>query len=77
MLGQPETWKITFLETGEDTLTAGRILQAKDYIGDETFLLTYGDGLANINLFHLISYHQTKGLPRLSPALTKFRSSAP
>ncbi|MEC1958496.1 glucose-1-phosphate cytidylyltransferase [Bacillus subtilis] len=61
MLGQPETWKITFLETGEDTLTAGRILQAKDYIGDETFLLTYGDGLANINLFHLISYHQTKG----------------
>lgn len=61
ILGKSEPWKITFLDTGEHTQTAGRLLQAKDIIGDETFLMTYGDGLANINLFHLISYHQSKG----------------
>lgn len=62
MLGQFEMWKIMFLEIGEDILIVGRILQVKDYIGDEMFLFIYGDGLVNINFFYFISYYQIKGV---------------
>lgn len=61
LLGKKENWKITFLDTGEDTMTGGRLKQAQDYIGDETFMMTYGDGLANINMFHLLKRHQDLG----------------
>ncbi|MCY1119923.1 glucose-1-phosphate cytidylyltransferase [Bacillus safensis] len=61
LLGKSENWKITFLDTGEDTMTGGRLKQAQDYIGDETFMMTYGDGLANINMFHLLKRHQDLG----------------
>ena len=54
-----EPWKITLLDTGETTMTGGRILRAKDYIGDETFFLTYGDGVSNVNLHALLETHQT------------------
>ena len=49
-----ENWKVTMLYTGPDTLTAGRIYRAKDYIGDEPFLLTYGDGVSDVNIGKLV-----------------------
>jgi glucose-1-phosphate cytidylyltransferase len=52
-----EDWKITLVDTGENTLTGGRILRIKNYINDD-FLLTYGDGLANVNIKELIKYHK-------------------
>jgi glucose-1-phosphate cytidylyltransferase len=54
-----ENWKVTLVDTGENTLTGGRILQIKNYIHDD-FLLTYGDGVANINIKKLIEFHKKK-----------------
>ncbi len=54
-----EKWKITLINTGEETMTGGRILRIKDYVG-ENFCLTYGDGLANINIKKLINFHKAK-----------------
>lgn len=51
-------WDITFLDTGLKTDTGGRIKRAEPYIKDEPFMLTYGDGLANINLNYLKTFHQ-------------------
>lgn len=52
-------WKITFAETGEKAMTGARVRKIKKYIGnDETFMLTYGDGLSDIDINQLISYHQ-------------------
>lgn len=56
-----ENWKVTLIETGEDTLTGGRIKRAKEYIGDETFCLTYGDGVADINIDELVKFHKKNG----------------
>ena len=61
ILGQKETWKITFLETGLHTMTGGRIKMAQKFIGDESFLLTYGDGLSDVNLHELVNFHKTNG----------------
>jgi glucose-1-phosphate cytidylyltransferase len=57
-----EPWKITLVETGENTMTGGRLKRVKDYIGDETFCLTYGDGLSDINISNLIAFHKLQGL---------------
>ena len=56
-----EDWSITLLETGLDTMTGGRIKRAADYIKDETFLLTYGDGVSNVNISNLIKFHHSHG----------------
>lgn len=61
-----EDWKITLVDTGENTLTGGRILRIKNYINDD-FLLTYGDGLANVNIKKLIKHHK---LNRKSATMT-------
>ncbi|GAB4322995.1 MAG: glucose-1-phosphate cytidylyltransferase [Bacteroidales bacterium] len=53
-----EPWRITLVDTGEDTMTGGRILRVKDYIGDEPFFLTYGDGLSDVNLHELLEFHK-------------------
>ena len=53
-----EPWKVTLVNTGLDTMTGGRVKRIKDYIGEETFLLTYGDGLSNVNIKNLISFHK-------------------
>ena len=58
---ESEPWKVTLLETGLNTMTGGRIKQAKKYLGDETFLLTYGDGLSNININNLVDFHKNHG----------------
>jgi glucose-1-phosphate cytidylyltransferase len=52
-----ENWEVTLVDTGEETFTGGRILRIKKYIEDD-FLLTYGDGLANINIKKLIQFHK-------------------
>lgn len=56
-----ENWKITFLDTGLDTMTGGRIIQAKELLKEENFMLTYGDGLADIDLNVLYDFHCSKG----------------
>ncbi|MBI4067567.1 glucose-1-phosphate cytidylyltransferase [Candidatus Gottesmanbacteria bacterium] len=53
-----ENWKVTLVETGESTMTGGRIKRVKDYIGNETFCLTYGDGVSDINIGTLINFHR-------------------
>lgn len=56
---QTEPWKVTMLYTGEDTMTGGRIKKAQKYIGNEPFLLTYGDGVADVNINDLIKAHKS------------------
>jgi glucose-1-phosphate cytidylyltransferase len=53
-----EAWRVTLLETGLNTMTGGRIKRAKEYIGNESFLLTYGDGVADIDINELVSFHK-------------------
>ena len=54
-----EPWKVTLVDTGEKTMTGGRLRRAKDYIGDETFCLTYGDGVSNVNIRELVDFHRS------------------
>lgn len=56
-----EKWRVTILDTGLDTMTGGRIKRAKEYIGNEPFMLTYGDGVADINISDLVKFHQDHG----------------
>jgi len=57
-----EPWQVTLLDTGFDTMTGGRVLRAKQYLpDDEPFMLTYGDGVADININELISFHKQHG----------------
>jgi glucose-1-phosphate cytidylyltransferase len=56
-----EPWKITLLDTGLDSMTGGRIKRAQDFIGDETFMLTYGDGVSDINIEELVKFHKLHG----------------
>ena len=53
-----EPWKVTLVDTGEKTMTGGRLKRVKDYIGDETFCLTYGDGVSDVNMRELIDFHR-------------------
>jgi glucose-1-phosphate cytidylyltransferase len=53
-----ECWKVTLLDTGLNTLTGGRIKQAQDFIRKERFMLTYGDGISDININELIKFHE-------------------
>ncbi|MGP1509915.1 MAG: glucose-1-phosphate cytidylyltransferase [Treponema lecithinolyticum] len=53
-----EPWKITLVDTGLDTMTGGRIKRVQKYIGNEPFMLTYGDGVGNINIPELINFHK-------------------
>jgi glucose-1-phosphate cytidylyltransferase len=52
-----EPWKVTLVETGLDTMTGGRLLRARSYVGDERFMLTYGDGVADVDLDALVAHH--------------------
>ena len=53
-----EPWKVTLVDTGLNTMTGGRIKRVRDYIGDEDFMLTYGDGLSNVDLKALLDFHK-------------------
>ncbi|MGP0059746.1 MAG: glucose-1-phosphate cytidylyltransferase [Beijerinckiaceae bacterium] len=54
-------WKVTLVETGESTQTGGRVARVAAYVGNQRFLLTYGDGVANVDLHKLIAFHDTHG----------------
>ncbi len=56
-----EPWRVTIVDTGLHTMTGGRVKRIKDYVEGETFLLTYGDGVSNINIQDLIRFHQDHG----------------
>ncbi|WPC41060.1 glucose-1-phosphate cytidylyltransferase [Clostridium sp. JS66] len=52
-----EPWKVTLVDTGEGTMTGGRLKRVKDYIANETFCFTYGDGVSDVNIEELIQFH--------------------
>lgn len=54
-------WKITIADTGQETMTGGRLFKARNYIQDEVFICTYGDGLANVNVKELLDFHNSHG----------------
>lgn len=56
-----EPWKVTMLYTGQDTMTGGRIKKAQEFIGNERFMLTYGDGVSDINIPELVDFHEKSG----------------
>jgi glucose-1-phosphate cytidylyltransferase len=56
-----EPWRITLLDTGAETMTGGRILRAQSYVGDETFMLTYGDGVSDVDMDALLACHTAHG----------------
>jgi len=56
-----EPWKVTLVDTGEETMTGGRLKRVAPYIGNETFMLTYGDGVSDINILELIKCHRKHG----------------
>ncbi len=56
-----EPWKVTVVDTGLNTMTGGRIKRIKDYVGNEPFMLTYGDGVADVNIKELLEFHQSHG----------------
>ena len=56
-----EPWKVTLIDTGIDSMTGRRIKQAKDIVGNEPFMLTYGDGVSDINIHSLIDFHTSHG----------------
>lgn len=55
-----EPWKVTLIDTGNQTMTGGRLKRVKEFIGHETFCFTYGDGVSDVNINHLISFHQSQ-----------------
>ncbi|WP_454085465.1 glucose-1-phosphate cytidylyltransferase [Georgenia sp. Marseille-Q6866] len=57
-----EPWRVTLVDTGADTMTGGRLARVRDHIGDETFCLTYGDGVSDVDITAEIAFHQEAGL---------------
>lgn len=56
-----ENWKVTLVDTGNETMTGGRLKRVRDYIGADTFCLTYGDGVADIDIRALVQFHESHG----------------
>ena len=56
-----EPWKVTLVDTGLNTMTGGRIKRVREYLDGDTFMLTYGDGVADIDLKELLDYHRSHG----------------
>ena len=56
-----EPWKVTVVDTGLNTMTGGRVKRVREYVGDEPFMLTYGDGVSDINITELVKFHQAHG----------------
>jgi glucose-1-phosphate cytidylyltransferase len=56
-----EPWSVTVVDTGENTMTGGRVKRVAKYIGDDTFCLTYGDGLSNVPIDKLAAFHKSHG----------------
>jgi glucose-1-phosphate cytidylyltransferase len=58
---ESENWKISLIDTGKDSMTGGRIRRIQPYIGNEPFLLTYGDGVSTVDIGALVKFHQSHG----------------
>lgn len=56
-----EDWTVSMIDTGPKTMTGGRIKRIKDYVGNDTFMVTYGDGVGNINIKNLLEFHRAHG----------------
>ena len=56
-----EAWKVTVVDTGLNTMTGGRIKKIQDYIGNESFIMTYGDAVGNVDINDLIKFHKAHG----------------
>ena len=56
-----ENWKVTVVDTGLHTMTGGRIKRIQKYIGNETFLMTYGDGVCDVDILKLVEFHKSHG----------------
>lgn len=56
-----DPWKVTLVDTGLNTMTGGRIKRIQSYIGNEPFMLTYGDGVSNVNIQRLVEFHKSHG----------------
>jgi glucose-1-phosphate cytidylyltransferase len=56
-----EPWKVTLVDTGAETMTGGRLKRVAPYVGDETFLMTYGDGVADVRIDELVAFHRQQG----------------
>lgn len=56
-----EPWKVTIVDTGLSTMTGGRIKRIQKYVGEETFLMTYGDGVCDVDINRLVEFHKTHG----------------
>jgi glucose-1-phosphate cytidylyltransferase len=56
-----EPWRVTLVDTGEQTMTGGRLKRVKDFIGQNTFCFTYGDGISDVNIQDLIAFHRKNG----------------
>lgn len=56
-----EPWKVTVVDTGLNTMTGGRIKRIQQYVGDETFMMTYGDGVCDVNIAELVKFHESHG----------------
>jgi len=74
---EAEPWRVTLVNTGLNTATGGRVKRIQPYVGDETFMLTYGDGVSNIDIPALLQYHRDHGrLATLSAIQPKGRFGA-
>ncbi len=56
-----EPWRVTLVDTGAETMTGGRLKRVRDYLGDETFCFTYGDGVSDVNISDLVRFHAAHG----------------
>lgn len=56
-----EPWRVTLVDTGDETMTGGRLKRVRQYLGNEVFCFTYGDGLSNVDVGALISFHREQG----------------
>jgi glucose-1-phosphate cytidylyltransferase len=57
----PVDWNVTLVDTGQETMTGGRMKRLKDYVGNETFMLTYGDGVSDVDIGDLLKFHKSHG----------------
>ncbi len=60
--GSAEPWKVTLIDTGETTMTGGRLKRVREYVGSDTFCFTYGDGVSNVNVTELVKFHKEQNL---------------
>ena len=58
---QTEPWSVSLIDTGVDTMTGGRLKRVREHLGNETFMLTYGDGVSDVNIKELVAFHRQHG----------------